>query len=93
MAARRAAMHAQHMWADAFAGYDRMKARAADTLPKSPLGQAIGYARNQWRALNRFVEDGALESVESRTGAVAAAREELPFPTAFALTSVPHFPT
>lgn len=38
-----------------------MKARAADTLPKSPLGLALGYARNQWRALNRFVEDGALE--------------------------------
>ena len=38
-----------------------LKARASDTLPKSPLGQAVGYARNQWRALNRFVEDGALE--------------------------------
>jgi transposase len=39
-----------------------MKARAADTLPKSPLGLAIGYARNQWRALNRFIENGALEA-------------------------------
>jgi len=39
-----------------------MKAQAADTLPKSPLGLAIGYARNQWRALNRFVEDGTLEA-------------------------------
>ena len=38
-----------------------IKARAAGTLPKSPLGLAIGYARNQWRALNRFAEDGALE--------------------------------
>ena len=38
-----------------------LKARAADTLPKSPLGLAISYARNQWRALKRFVEDGALE--------------------------------
>jgi transposase len=38
-----------------------LRARAADTLPKSPLGQAVGYARNQWRALNRFVEDGELE--------------------------------
>ena len=39
-----------------------MKARAADTLPKSPLGLAIGYARNQWRALNRFIQNGALEA-------------------------------
>lgn len=38
-----------------------MKARACDTLPKSPLGLAIGYARNQWQALIRYVEDGALE--------------------------------
>lgn len=39
-----------------------LKARAADTLPKSPLGLGLGYARNQWRALNRFVENGALEA-------------------------------
>jgi len=29
--------------------------------PKSPLGRAITYANNQWKALNRFLEDGALE--------------------------------
>lgn len=29
-------------------------------LPKSPLGQAIAYARRQWEALNRYVEHGAL---------------------------------
>lgn len=38
-----------------------LTARAVDTLPKSPLGLAIGYARNQWQALIRYVEDGALE--------------------------------
>ena len=38
-----------------------MKARLADTLPKSPLSQAIGYVRNQCQALNEYVEDGALE--------------------------------
>jgi len=34
----------------------------ADTrvLPKSPAGEAIGYARNQWTALTRYVEDGRL---------------------------------
>ena len=29
-------------------------------LPKSPAGQAIGYARNQWAALVRYVDDGRL---------------------------------
>jgi len=38
-----------------------LQARAADTLPKSPLGLAIGYAKNQWKALKRFTENGALE--------------------------------
>lgn len=27
-------------------------------LPKSPLGQAIGYIRNQWSALSRYIEIG-----------------------------------
>ena len=30
-------------------------------LPKSPVGQAIGYALNQWEALMRFLENGILE--------------------------------
>ena len=30
-------------------------------LPKSPIGEAIGYARNQWTALNRYLEAGYLE--------------------------------
>ena len=30
-------------------------------LPKSLLGQATTYMHNQWKALNRFVEDGRLE--------------------------------
>ncbi len=29
--------------------------------PKSPLGQALIYAVNQWKALGRFLEDGRLE--------------------------------
>jgi hypothetical protein len=29
-------------------------------LPKSPLGQAITYARNHWAALNRYLEQGWL---------------------------------
>ena len=38
-----------------------LEARLLDTLPKSPLGEAAKYARNQWTALNRFVENGMLE--------------------------------
>lgn len=30
-------------------------------LPKSPLGMAIGYARAQWGALTRYLEDGILD--------------------------------
>lgn len=32
----------------------------AQSLPKSPLGKAIGYAQNQWAALQRYVDDGRL---------------------------------
>jgi transposase len=39
-----------------------LDARVVDTLPKSPLGQALTYALNQWAALTRFVEDGILEA-------------------------------
>ena len=31
-----------------------------DTLPKSAMGKALTYARNQWNALCRYVEDGRL---------------------------------
>jgi transposase len=33
---------------------------AVTALPKSPLGEAITYARNQWDALNVYVTNGAL---------------------------------
>ena len=29
-------------------------------LPKSPIGEAVGYTRAQWTALTRYCEDGAL---------------------------------
>ena len=32
-----------------------------DVLPRSPLGQAIGYAQNQWEPLTRFLDDGRIE--------------------------------
>lgn len=34
--------------------------QAAHALPKSPIGQAIAYARSNWEALCRYVEDGRL---------------------------------
>ncbi len=33
---------------------------AITALPKSPLGEAVTYARNQWAALNVYVTDGKL---------------------------------
>jgi transposase len=33
---------------------------ATTALPKSPLGEAVTYARNQWNALNEYVRDGDL---------------------------------
>ena len=33
---------------------------AVTALPKSPLGEAVTYARNQWTALNVYVTDGRL---------------------------------
>jgi hypothetical protein len=38
----------------------RLEQWSPQVLPKSPLGQAIGYARGQWQALNRYTEDGLL---------------------------------
>ena len=34
---------------------------AVTALPKSPLGDAIGYALRQWDALIRYTDDGSLE--------------------------------
>jgi transposase len=36
-------------------------ALALKALPKSPLGQAVAYARNHWTALTRYTEDGRLK--------------------------------
>ncbi len=34
--------------------------QADRVLPKSPIGEAVGYARGQWTALTRYLEDGTL---------------------------------
>ncbi|MBN1361619.1 MAG: IS66 family transposase [Sedimentisphaerales bacterium] len=38
----------------------RLELWATQVLPKSPIGQAISYARGQWQALNRYTDDGIL---------------------------------
>jgi transposase len=37
-----------------------LEEQRAQVLPKSPLGQAVQYALNQWAALVRYTEDGRL---------------------------------
>ncbi|HEX2337011.1 MAG TPA: IS66 family transposase [Hyphomicrobiaceae bacterium] len=39
-----------------------LAAHAPTVLPKSPLGEAFGYALSNWAALNTFVEHGILEA-------------------------------
>jgi transposase len=34
--------------------------------PKTPLGQALGYLRNQWKRLCLFLEDGNIELTNNR---------------------------
>jgi transposase len=40
--------------------HEYLKQIATTALPKSPLGEAIGYSLRQWEALTRYTEDGAL---------------------------------
>ncbi len=44
---------------DAFKGW--LDAESLVVLPKAPIAEAIGYARNQWDALTRFLEDARLK--------------------------------
>lgn len=47
---------------------------ATQVLPKSPMGQAITYVRNQWVALTEYLKDGRLEMTNN-----AAERAVKPF--------------
>lgn len=38
-----------------------LQTEQAHVLPKSPVGEAIGYTLNNWQALVRYAEDGAVE--------------------------------
>lgn len=66
---------------------DRIEAErqtlARTVLPKSPLGEALGYMANQWGALRRFLEDGRLKidnnGAESQLRGVAVGRKNWMF--------------
>jgi transposase len=57
--------------------------QAAAVLPKSPLAEAVGYARNQWAALQRYTTAGFLEidnnAAERALRAVAIGRKNYLF--------------
>jgi hypothetical protein len=47
-----------------------LEQQQAEVLPKSPMGQAIGYALSNWRALMRYTKAGSLaidNNVSERT--------------------------
>jgi transposase len=52
---------------------------AIAALPKSPLGEAVGYALSQWKTLQVYVEDGRVEidnnEVESAIRGIALGRK------------------
>ncbi|MGH6796314.1 MAG: IS66 family transposase [Methylocella sp.] len=56
---------------------------AAKVLPRSKLGEALGYVRNQWTALSRFLDDGRIpidnNAVERDLRAVAIGRKNWMF--------------
>lgn len=58
-----------------------------EVLPKSLIGEAVGYARAQWAALNRYVEDGRLaidnNSAERAMRRVAVGRKNWLFAGSF----------
>ena len=57
--------------------------QAATQLPKSPLAEAVGYARNQWAALQVYTTAGFLEidnnAAERALRAVAIGRKNYLF--------------
>jgi transposase len=60
-----------------------LEKQAASALPKSPLGEAVGYARNQWVALQVYTTAGFLEidnnAAERALRAVAIGRKNYLF--------------
>jgi transposase len=56
-----------------------LDAEALVVLPKAPIADAIGYVRNQWEALTRFVQDARLKldnnSAERQLRRVAVGRK------------------
>jgi transposase len=55
--------HARPIWDQFRIWLDQEKPKV---LPKSPIGEAVGYLDNQWTALTRYLEDGILEIDNNR---------------------------
>jgi len=53
-----------------------LETRRPEVLPKSPMGEAIGYALNNWEALIRYAEAGflAIGRVERWRGSLGQAQ-------------------
>jgi hypothetical protein len=49
-------------------------------LPKSPMGQAIHYALNQWPTLVRFLDHGEVEIDNNRVNAARGINQVMPPP-------------
>jgi transposase len=58
---RRCALRQERAWPILKRIHGYLKAIAVTALPKSPLGDAIGYTLRQWGALTRYTEHGSLE--------------------------------
>ena len=64
---------AEPMFEDEFEAW--LEKERTSVLPKSPIGKAFTYTRNQWAALRRYTEDGVLaidNNVSERTVKIAA---------------------
>jgi len=51
-----------------------MHARFLTVLPKSPIGNAISYAQNQWQALNNYLLDGRITDITNNAAERALRR-------------------
>ena len=62
---------------------ERLEALRPHVLPKSPMGDAIGYALRQWSPLKRFLDDGLVaidnNRVERQMRTVAVGRKKWMF--------------
>jgi hypothetical protein len=59
---------------------EQLESLSPRCLPKSPLGEAIGYAQRQWQALMRYTEDGILAIDNNVAYAARGINQGMPTP-------------